>query len=100
MLQPRAYGGLFTRPLQQDGNTVSNKFDWTKLLWVNVTATRYQRRATGRNCARRYESTPGSCLLGFGGGRHGRWGLIKTATAKDPLTEEALVARLDRMRVE
>ena len=32
--------------------------------------------------------------------RRGQWGLIKTAAAGDPLTEEALVARLDSMRRE
>ena len=32
--------------------------------------------------------------------RRGQWGLIKTAAAGDPLTEEALVARLDLMRRE
>ena len=31
----------------------------------------------------------GNRLPGFGVGRRGRWGVIKTATAKDPLTEEA-----------
>ncbi len=33
-------------------------------------------------------------------GRRGRWALIKTVAANDPLTEEALVARLDLMRAE
>jgi hypothetical protein len=32
--------------------------------------------------------------------RRGQWGLIKTAAAGDPLMEEALVARLDWMRLE
>jgi hypothetical protein len=32
--------------------------------------------------------------------RRGQWGLIETAAAGDPLTEEALVARLDFMRRE
>jgi hypothetical protein len=33
-------------------------------------------------------------------GRRGQWALIKTVAANDPLTEEALVARLDLMRAE
>src|SRR5918994_211001 len=33
-------------------------------------------------------------------GRRGRWALIGTVAANDPLTEEALVARLDLMRAE
>jgi hypothetical protein len=33
-------------------------------------------------------------------GRRGQWALIKTVSANDPLTEEALVARLDLMRAE
>lgn len=33
-------------------------------------------------------------------GRRGRWALIKTIAAKDPLTEVALVARLDLMLAE
>ncbi len=33
-------------------------------------------------------------------GRRGRWGLIKTVAANDPLTEEALVARMDLLRAE
>ena len=33
-------------------------------------------------------------------GRRGRWLLIKAVAAKDPLTEEALVARLDLMRAD
>jgi len=33
-------------------------------------------------------------------GRRGQWALIKTVAADDPLTEEALVARLDLMRAE
>lgn len=32
--------------------------------------------------------------------RRGQWGLIKTAAAGEPLMEEALVARLDLMRLE
>jgi len=32
--------------------------------------------------------------------RRGQWALIKTVAANDPLTEEALVARLDLMRAE
>jgi hypothetical protein len=32
--------------------------------------------------------------------RRGQWGLIKTAAAGEPLMEEALVSRLDLMRVE
>jgi hypothetical protein len=33
-------------------------------------------------------------------GRRGQWALIKTVAANDPLTEEALVARLDLMRAD
>jgi hypothetical protein len=33
-------------------------------------------------------------------GRRGQWTLIKTVAANDPLTEEALVARLDLLRAE
>ena len=33
-------------------------------------------------------------------GRRGRWALIKTVAANDPLTEEALVARLDLLHAE
>jgi hypothetical protein len=33
-------------------------------------------------------------------GRRGRWALIKTIAANDPLTEEALVARLDLLRAQ
>ena len=33
-------------------------------------------------------------------GRRGQWALIKTVAANDPLTEEALMARLDLMRAE
>jgi hypothetical protein len=33
-------------------------------------------------------------------GKRGQWALIKTVAANDPLTEEALMARLDLMRTE
>jgi hypothetical protein len=46
------------------------------------------------------ESTPEIISQASDIGRRGRWALIKTVAANDPLTEEALVARLDLMRAE
>ena len=46
------------------------------------------------------ESAPGVISQASDIGRRGRWVLIKTVAANDPLTEEALVARLDLMRAE
>jgi hypothetical protein len=46
------------------------------------------------------ESSPQVICRASDIGRRGQWALIKTVAANDPLTEEALVARLDLMRAE
>ena len=46
------------------------------------------------------ESAPEIILQASDIGRRGQWALIKTVAANDPLTEEALVARLEQMRAE
>jgi len=46
------------------------------------------------------ESTPEVISRASDIGRCGQWALIKTVAANDPLTEEALMARLDLMRAE
>jgi len=46
------------------------------------------------------ESTPEVISRASDIGRRGQWVLIKTIAANDPLTEEALMARLDLMRAE
>lgn len=46
------------------------------------------------------ESAPAVISRASDIGRRGQWALIKTVAANDPLTEEALVARLDHMRAE
>ena len=46
------------------------------------------------------ESAPEIVIRASDIGRRGQWALIKTAAANDPLTEEALVARMDLMRAD
>src|SRR5215207_6909075 len=46
------------------------------------------------------ESAPGVISRASNISRRGQWALIKTVAANDPLTEEALVARLDLMHAE
>jgi hypothetical protein len=46
------------------------------------------------------ESSPKVIFRASDIGKRGQWALIKTIAANDPLTEEALVARLDLMRAE
>ncbi len=46
------------------------------------------------------ESAPEVIFQASDIGRRGQWALIKTVAAHDPLTEEALLARLDLLRAE
>jgi hypothetical protein len=46
------------------------------------------------------ESAPQIVLQASDIGRRGQWALIKTVAANDPLTEEALLARLEQMRAD
>ena len=46
------------------------------------------------------ESAPEVIIQAADIGRRGQWTLIKTVAANDPLTEEALIRRLDLMRAE
>jgi hypothetical protein len=65
-----------------------------------------QRVEDGDNSARKElrkavrQSAPEVIFRASDIGKRGQWALIKTVAANDPLTEEALVARLDLMRAE